>query len=44
MTPTRILVVEDEAIISEDLQGILVKLGYEVVAAVSTGRQAGLKT
>jgi PAS domain S-box-containing protein len=40
MIPTRILVVEDEAIISEDLQGILIKLGYVVVAAVSTGQQA----
>ena len=40
MKSTRILVVEDEAIIAEDLRGILKRLGYEVVAVVPSGQLA----
>ncbi|MEW6352543.1 MAG: sigma 54-interacting transcriptional regulator [Thermodesulfobacteriota bacterium] len=40
MSLPRILVVEDEAKIARHLQRILVQLGYEVVAAVSTGEEA----
>jgi PAS domain S-box-containing protein len=40
MKSIRILVVEDEAIIAEDLRGILKGLGYEVVAVVPTGQLA----
>ncbi|RJP70674.1 MAG: response regulator [Ignavibacteriales bacterium] len=40
MLRTRILIVEDEAIIAEDLREVLVRLGYDVVAYVSSGEQA----
>ncbi len=37
---SRILVVEDERIISENIQQILTQLGYEIVAAVDNGVEA----
>lgn len=41
MTPkNNILVVEDEAIVSKDIQQSLKKLGYNIVAAVDTGEKA----
>ncbi len=39
-TPTRILVVEDEMIISKDIQRSLRRLGYEVVGAAASGADA----
>jgi PAS domain S-box-containing protein len=40
MKSIRILVVEDEAIIAEDLGGILKRLGYEVIEIVPSGQLA----
>ncbi|MGQ9687625.1 MAG: PAS domain S-box protein [Desulfobaccales bacterium] len=40
MEPKKILIVEDEAIVAEDLRRHLKRLGYRVVAAVPTGEQA----
>ena len=40
MTRPSILVVEDEALIADDLQRTLVKLGYDVCAVVADGRSA----
>jgi two-component system response regulator LytT len=37
---TNVLVVEDESIVSKDIQHSLKKLGYNVVGAASTGEQA----
>ena len=37
MSPPRILVVEDEALLAKTLAKSLVKLGYEVVATVAEG-------
>ncbi len=39
-TPCRILVVEDELIVSADLQDRLSRLGYKVAGAASTGEDA----
>jgi CheY-like chemotaxis protein len=40
LTNTRILVVEDEAVVSEDLQQRLVALGFEVAGAADTAYDA----
>src|SRR5262245_12642123 len=40
MTPARILIVEDEAIIAADLQGRLRRLGFEVVGIAASGEDA----
>ena len=40
MTKVKILVVEDESIVSKDIQYSLKKLGYNVVGAASTGQKA----
>ena len=40
MTPARILVVEDEAVVAKDLQQRLRKLGYDVPVTVATGEAA----
>lgn len=40
MDKKKILIVEDEAIVAEDLRRILEGLGYQVVAAVASGEQA----
>jgi DNA-binding LytR/AlgR family response regulator len=40
MAQTNVLVVEDESIVSKDIQQSLKKLGYNVVGAASTGEQA----
>lgn len=40
MAQTNVLVVEDESIVSKDIQLSLKKLGYHVVGAASTGAQA----
>ncbi len=40
MAKTRVLIVEDEAIISNDIQQSLIGLGYEVAGAVSSGEAA----
>jgi DNA-binding LytR/AlgR family response regulator len=40
MSKTNILVVEDESIVSKDIQHSLSKLGYNVVGAASTGEKA----
>ncbi len=40
MAQTNVLVVEDESIVSKDIQQSLKKLGYNVVGAASTGDQA----
>lgn len=40
MSKTNILVVEDESIVSKDIQHSLNKLGYNVVGAASTGEKA----
>ncbi|MCF8256816.1 MAG: LytTR family transcriptional regulator DNA-binding domain-containing protein [Flavobacteriales bacterium] len=36
----RILIVEDEPILADDIEGILIESGYEVVGLASNGRQA----
>lgn len=40
MAKTNVLVVEDESIVSKDIQHSLKKLGYNVVGAASTGERA----
>jgi PAS domain S-box-containing protein len=40
MSQARILVVEDEGLIAEDIRLSLIELGYNVVAVVSTGEEA----
>lgn len=40
MPKARIMVVEDERLIAEDIKDALVKLGYEVAASASTGDEA----
>lgn len=40
MSRTRILIVEDEPIVSRDIQHTLVSLGYEVAATASSGEEA----
>jgi PAS domain S-box-containing protein len=40
MAGTRILVVEDESIVAEDIRRTLIKLGYAVPAVVSSGEMA----
>jgi CheY-like chemotaxis protein len=39
MAQTNVLVVEDESIVSKDIQHSLKKLGYNVVGAANTGEQ-----
>ncbi len=40
MLKVNVLVVEDESIVSKDIQNTLTKLGYKVVGAASTGEKA----
>ncbi len=40
MTPSRILIVDDEVIIARELESRLLKLGYNVVAIASSGLEA----
>jgi CheY-like chemotaxis protein len=40
MSRTRILIVEDEPIVSRDIQHTLVSLGYEVAATASSAQEA----
>ena len=40
MAKTKVLVVEDESIVSKDIQHSLKKLGYSIVGAASTGEKA----
>lgn len=40
MTPARILIVEDERIVAEDIAQLLVKMGYHVAAIVDSGESA----
>ena len=40
MGKTKILIVEDEVLVAKDLQHTLQNLGYDVSAAVSSGRKA----
>src|SRR5690606_35318925 len=40
MAQTNVLVVEDESIVSKDIQNSLRKLGYNVVGAANTGEAA----
>lgn len=40
MAKIRVLVVEDESIVSKDIQRSLERLGYEIAGAVSTGEKA----
>ncbi len=40
MSKTNVLVIEDESIVSKDIQHSLQKLGYNVVGAASTGERA----
>ena len=40
MSRTRILIVEDEPIVSRDIQHTIVSLGYEVAATASSGEEA----
>ncbi|WP_320006700.1 HD domain-containing phosphohydrolase [Maridesulfovibrio sp.] len=42
--PARIMVVEDEAIVSLDIQGRLKALGYDIAGTASSGEQAVLAT
>lgn len=44
MTKPQILIVEDEIIIAMDIQGNLIKLGYEAPTIVSSGQAAIEKT
>jgi PAS domain S-box-containing protein len=44
MPKTTILIVEDEAIVAEDLAGTLLRLGYEVAGIVSEGEEAVVLT
>ena len=37
---TRILIVEDETLVSFDLKNIIFNLGYEVIGVVRTGEEA----
>lgn len=43
MTPIRILIVEDEKLVADDLQEILQGLGYEIPASVASGEEALVK-
>ena len=40
MGKARILIVEDEAIIAQDIRGTLTRLGYEVVGVTDEGQKA----
>ena len=40
MLKVNVLVVEDESIVSKDIQNTLTKLGYQVIGAASTGEKA----
>lgn len=40
MLKVKVLVVEDESIVSKDIQNTLTKLGYQVIGAASTGEKA----
>ena len=40
MSKTRILVVEDESIVSKDIQHTLKKLGYDIVGSANSGEKA----
>ena len=40
MSKTNILVIEDESIVSKDIQNSLKKLGYNVVGAANNGEEA----
>jgi PAS domain S-box-containing protein len=40
MTKTKILIVEDEAVISMHIQNSLIKLGYEICGGVNSGQEA----
>ena len=40
MSKINVLVIEDESIVSKDLQHSLTKLGYNVVGAASNGEKA----
>ena len=40
MSRTRILIVEDEPIVSKDIQHTIVSFGYEVAATASSGEEA----
>jgi CheY-like chemotaxis protein len=40
MSRTRILIVEDEPIVSRDIQDTIVSFGYEVAATASSGEEA----
>jgi len=44
MTPARILIVEDEAIVAVDVQKTLQKLGYDVPTIAFSGEEALQKT
>ncbi len=44
MTKAKILIVEDEVIVSKDLESKLNKLGYDVAGSASTGKDAVAKT
>ena len=40
MAKTKVLIVEDEAIIAKDIENVLTKAGYKVVGAFPTGEAA----
>ena len=40
MNPIKVLVVEDEVIVAQDIAGRLKKLGYTVIAIVASGEEA----
>jgi len=40
MSKTKVLVIEDESIVSKDIQHSLKRLGYVVCGAASTGEKA----